>query len=276
MKNKYHIAFFVTLLLLLQSCGTDAAPPSKVESLFLVIVGTEKQETSIISKYQELGKKYSKIELISTNDCINLKPDLVLLVAQRASTKADAEAILQEAKKHVADSYVRECKVKPAALLARGISLVHDSILVLDNDALSNWVYSDVVTETVDLEHEMFLLVERSFNSELVDFGDGRQSTLRWMKNGVEPVQVLDQCWDFSLTNQQESFVVFQCMTAMAADNYIYTSYVFDTNKKHIIFKKEYCQDGVLKDEAHLVCQAQSVNEFGELNLEHKQFSVMP
>ncbi len=273
--NKIRYVLFITLALLLQSCGTDASAPveANINSKYLVIMGTEKQEISVVNKYQELNKKVAGIRLVSTNDCDNLKPNLVLFVSDITENQDLAQKSLEKARDVVPDSYLRECKLKTPSRFQLNLPMIHKSILSLDEEELYNWSYSDAESVLFTLNKPELLFVEKTFDQDLNDIGDGRKSTVLFIK-GTENKLVVDQCWDFKLTDQQEEMLVFQCMTSMAADNYIFTTYVFNKKQNKVVFAQEYCQNGKLDAGATLACDEQKIDEFGSVTLVEKRFSL--
>lgn len=252
----------------------SAAPDKPNVLLYLSIVATETEQLSAITKHHELSKKFKALSVISSNDCTNLKPGLVLYVADKVHNKADAKKALNKAKALVPDSYLRKCNIKPNSLLSNGFSYIHDSLFKLPEDTIS-WTFDDVMSELVPLNENISFLVEKKFNGDINDEVEGRQSALYYVEpNSTKPKLILNQCWDFASPSQKNKLLVFQCMTGMAANHYIHTVYAYNITQNNISFKKEFCQQSSIKNEKLIACLEESVDANGELKLVPREFEI--
>jgi len=249
------------------SSPPDKLPETKDKSLFLSIVATETQRLELIIKYQQLSKQFKYLRIVSSNDCSNLKPELVFLVSAQSSNKSKIKEALNNAKVHVVDSYMRECKAKPGSFLTYNIPFIDDSILKLPRGTIS-WSFDDVASQLIPLDDEFSFLVVKKYNGNINDEVEGREASLYLIKNkSSKRLKLLQQCWDFSEPVRKQSLFSFQCMTEMAVNQPVHTIYVYDIKEQKMVFKKSYCQKPEIKALSSVACYGESVNEFGELNL---------
>ncbi len=236
-------------------------------SKYLSIISTEPEGLDFIIKYRVLEKRFEKIHIISSNDCINLKPGLLLLVSDMGPNKDAINTALSNARKTIPDSYLRECVVKPDSPLAYSLPFVDKSILNLPQTTM-NWSFEDVASAVVSIDDGYAFYVRRLFNGNIDDEVEGRQAALSLFdKKTGQQQPVLSQCWDFAEALRFKQQLVFQCMTAMAGDHYIHTVYIFDLTRNKTIFEKQYCQKPVITGDGSVACYEESVNQFGELGL---------
>ena len=249
-------------------------PNDKGNSLYLSIVSTETQSLSIITRYRQLINKFENLGIISSSDCINLKPGLVLLVSHTNSSKSKIEAAISKAKTHVPDSYSRECKVKPDSFLAYNLPYIHSSIFSLPEDTIS-WTFEDAESELLPLDSDYSFLIEKIYNGKIDNEVEGRQASLFLVDDrGVKQHEILKQCWDFDKAARQNQQITFQCMTGSAANQVIHSIYVFSLSQNSIIFEEPYCQQPMLETESTLSCYEESVDEYGELKLSRKIYAL--
>ncbi|RDH85991.1 MAG: hypothetical protein DIZ80_00525 [endosymbiont of Galathealinum brachiosum] len=243
----------------------SAAPDNRDDLVYLSIIATETEEIRAINKHTALSKQFKNLKVISSNDCTNLKPGLVLYVSQLSNDNSAAKKALKETKTRVPDAYLRKCDIKENSLLSKHYSFIHSSIFNLPDDVI-NWSFDDMKSELVSLNDNSSFLIEKQFNGDINNEVEGRQSVIYFInKNSTNKQLILKQCWDFKATDQNKQLITFQCMTGMAANHYIHTVYVYNINKNNILYKKEYCQQANFKDDSQLSCLEESVDEMGEL-----------
>jgi hypothetical protein len=153
------------------------------DNLYLSIVGTELQRFEVISKYRQLNKQFESLSVVSSDDCTNLKPGLVLFVSAMSDDKARVKQALSHAKNHVADSYLRECVVKNNSLLSYNIPYIHSTLIRLPEETI-NWSFDDIKSEIVVLDNEHFFQIEKKYNGDIDSATEGRQSALYYLDPG--------------------------------------------------------------------------------------------
>lgn len=255
-------------------CGIafSAAPQNNNTALFITIVATETEQLSAISRYASLKDKFDELSVISSNDCTNLKPGLVLYVANKYQNKADADKALVQAKSIVADSYIRECQIKPGSLLDNNLTFIHESIFKLPEDTIS-WRFEDTRSEISHLNEQISFIIERKYNGDINNEVEGRQSSLYMLDNITNrKTLILDQCWDFAESTKKDNLIAFQCVTGSGGNHYIHSAYTYDTNTHKVIYSKEFCQKPEIIDKTHLRCQEESIDANGELTLSPREF----
>ena len=252
----------------------SAAPDNSDSVLYLSIVATETEQLSALKKHPELSKKFKSLSVISSNDCTNLKPGLVLYVANKSHNKADAKQHLINAKAIVPDSYLRECHIKPHSLLSNDFTFIDNSIFALPEETIS-WSFDDVKSEIITLNENISFLIVKKFNGNINDEVEGRQSALYYIEpESRKPQLILNQCWDFALPSQKNKLLAFQCMTGMAANHYINTVYVYNLTKNNILFEREYCQKASINNQQLIGCLEEKVDANGELTLSPQTFEI--
>ena len=251
-----------------------SAPPDKANNvLYMSIVSTEVPGLAFIEKYKELNSKFKNLLVVNSNDCTNLKPDLLLLVSDMGSDEADIKSALNTARASVPDSYLRTCELKPDSTLANHVPYIHQSIFKLPAETIS-WSFDDVRSEIISLDSNYSILIERTYNGDINNEVEGRQAALILIdKKAGKKQQLLKQCWDFAQATRNANLLSFQCMTGVAANEFIHTVYVYNLQNNKIVFDQPYCQNPVLKGGASISCSREAVNESGKMALTPQVFS---
>ncbi len=256
------------------SCGAAGTQPVKSEqALYLSIISTQPEGMEFIPKYQQLQGEFQSMQVIKSSHCSNLKPGLILITSEYGPDKPKVTKALSTAKKKVPDSYLRECHVVSGTTLAYGLPTFDSSIQKLPESVI-NWSYTDTVSSVFNVDDGHAIYVQKIFNGDVENEAEGRQTRLNLfnVKTGKTSL-MMDQCWDFSGLKVNGDFLTFQCMTAMAGNQYIHTSYVYDQGDSKMVFQKEYCQQPDIAQVKQLKCLHESINDKGELELEKQTFS---
>jgi len=255
------------------STALSASPIIQEKPLYLSIVATEENNLEFLAKQAELSKHFKNLKIINSNDCSNLKPGLVLLASDISFNKNKIMQALTAAKKHVTDSYLRECKVNKNSLIYYKQEFIDSSILSLPSNTIS-WTFDDVHSEFKSLSNSYALVIKRTYSGNPHDEVEGRQAAVfLFDKTSGNNKKLLKQCWNLEYVALSNNTLTFQCMTAIAGNTPIHSVYVFNSKNKNLLFTKQYCQKPVSINNHILQCDEESVNELGELNLKRAEFA---
>ncbi len=249
----------------------SAAPDINAGLVYLSVVATEIESIDAIKQYPALSKQFKDLKVISSSDCRNLKPDLILYVSKISSDKQVTKKALKLAKTLIPDAYFKKCNVKENSLLSSHYALIHYSIFNLPDDTI-NWSFDDMKSQLLPFNKSISFLIEKRLNiGKSVDANgeaEGRQSAIYLInKKSANKHLITEQCWDFLATDQNKQLIAFQCMTGIAANHYIHTVYIYNTKTNSIVFNKPYCQQAKFINSTLVTCSEESVDEMGELKL---------
>jgi len=255
--------------------GLSAAPAKSDNVLYFSIISTETPGLEFISKHKKLNRQFTNLSLVSSNDCLNLKPNLILFVSELSKDKVKTNSALSKAKELIPDSYFRECKVRPGSLLFYKLPFIHKSILNLPDDTI-NWSFEMTRSELIRLDKDVVLLTEKKYNGDLFDGAQGSVQPLYVLDNiSTKLKTILPRCEAVANVSRYKKKISFHCTTSVAGLASIHTVYVYDIPSDKITFEKNYCQKAKLKSNSRLSCFEESVNQFGEIKLEKREFDIL-
>ena len=106
------------------SAALSVPSEDSVKALYMSIISTEKEGLRFITKYQALDKKFKNIHIISSDDCTNLKPGLLLLVSDMGPNKDAIKSALLNVRKEIPDINSKNPKSKKIWIILSLVSLV--------------------------------------------------------------------------------------------------------------------------------------------------------
>lgn len=168
---------------------------------------------------------------------------------------------------------MRSCTIKQNSLLFHKTPYIHPSIFKLSDEEQFNWSFEDMASKMFSINENNVVFLEKSFRLIPSEPGDGRQSKLYNIKKAKKTV-ILEQCWNFSIAETKDNVFVFQCMTGIAANEFINTTYAYQLNSKKMVFEKSHCRNAKTVDANKLECEEEAVNEYGELTLTKSSFKI--
>ncbi|MDH5178283.1 MAG: hypothetical protein OEY07_01270, partial [Gammaproteobacteria bacterium] len=234
-RNKLFLSALVILLaagVLKINAEGSGSMPAKVD---LVIISTKMTAKEILAEKKLLKNQFSDARIISSNDCTNLKPSLIFLVAGIYNTSEAAEKGLSTVRQSIKDAYHRPCNIKYEGLLYFDIPIIHPSIEKVPDDAV-NWDDSDMMTELFSFSGLGHFISERNYVSNDTEMTEGRRQTIYFFdRSNNKKTQLQEHCWNFSDVKHNSRFFTFHCATEMAANNFIHSSFVYDREKLSLV-----------------------------------------
>ena len=253
--------------------ATGEGVPDKELSgeVWLAIVATETSAAAIAAKRKQLLNLYPSAKIIHSNDCSDLKPGLFLLVSHISGTSRIPEGILTEIRADVEDAYSRPCSVVTPSLLSLGIPVVHASIDRVPVDAV-NWSDEDRVSRLLKIDDAEYLLIERAYDSHDESPLEGMKQSIYYFRGYPKQRILIERnCWDMSQPDSLGNRFSLHCANEMAANQWLHTSIVFDTEAQSIVWRESYCRNPRLTSENQLSCEKESIDAQGRLSLSHRE-----
>ena len=253
--------------------ATGEGVPDKELSgeIWLAIIATETSAAAIATKRKQLLNFYPSAKIVHSNDCSNLKPELFLLVSHISDTGPIPEEVLTEIRADVEDAYARSCSVVTPSLLSLGIPVVHASIDQVSVDAV-NWNDEDRVSQLLKIDDAEYLLIERAYDSHDESPLEGMKQSVYYFKGYPKQRILIEQnCWDMGQPDSLGNRFSLHCANEMAADHWLHTTIVFDTEAQSIVLRENYCRNPRLTSENRLSCEKESIDAEGRLSLSHRE-----
>lgn len=252
------------LILLLSLYGVSACSAS--EKHWLTILGTFTSPSQAVNAIKKLSKQNTKVSLISSNDCNNIKPNLIIAIEGTFTKKATAQEKANNWKaKGVKDAYIKTCKVKPNSKLALNIPFISPSFQQLDFDPI-NWNMKEVLSSIKVLDKNQVIAIKPYYMKDPEDIREGLRTKieLKWINNKKSVVLSKD-CIDFNFFKDPE-FLGFSCVKEIAAMNSLHQVNIFTRTDGKIVKSIKRCRSAKIVNR-QLQCLKETVDINGELQL---------
>jgi len=253
--------------LLLVACCLPAA----AQQPWLVIAGSFPSATEAIKLTAKL-RAIEPASVVMSSDCENLRQGLYLSAAIVTADRAIAQSALEKAKTIAHDSYLRECKARPASRIALNVPAIDPSIERVPDDAV-NWTDEDR-TSTVAKLPSGYLWLRRTYVAAPEDPQEGRRTAaLFFAAKPAEARQLTEDCSD-SGHAQNGTRVALSCARESAGDNLFHEITVYDTSTARPLLQIKHCRKPNLPTPNQLACQVEEVDAQGTLRLRPKQLEI--
>jgi hypothetical protein len=232
---------------------------------WLVVAASSHQIAPVLAPADTLKTSWPNVEVIASQDCSNLVPDLYLAVVSTQTDRAKAQSDSARLKSEIPDAYVRACTVRPESRLQLGIPLLDPSIDKVPGDVV-NWTDADRLSQVFALPTGGHLWVRRQYQPAPEDLNEGRRTTvLFFAQNPSNPRKLESDCPQFSHT-EQGNLIALLCAREVAGDNLFHTIDIFQLPGLEKIASVEHCRKPQLSG-LDLSCETEQVGSDGELRL---------
>jgi hypothetical protein len=239
----------------------------------LAIAASDTTLSTALSKLQSLGGKDSGLDLVSSSDCKNLRPDIFLIAAGIRRSKDEAKDDVKTWQtKGTKDAYVRVCQITPDSRLALNIPILDSSILRRPLDTV-NWTYEDALSRTKALSSSLVAVIRPRYEPVAEDVREGLRTSLSVIiKPGEESVMLQKDCIDPEPT-AHGNLVAVSCVNATAAEQLLHVTRVYKIPSGKLIFERERCRSPRLLTN-RLSCQEEELDKEGNLHLVAKDYPL--
>jgi hypothetical protein len=246
--------------------------PVTAQQRWLVISGSSRSATEAIKLTAKLRALEPDASVVMSSDCENLRQGLYLSSAAVTTDRAVAQSALEKAKTIAQDSYLRECKARPASRIALNVPAIDPSIEKVPDNAV-NWTDEDR-TSTVTKLPSGYLWLRRTYVAAPEDPQEGRR-TAAWFftANPADALQLTADCSDTGHA-QNGTRLALSCARESAGDNLFHEITVYDTSTGQPLRQIKHCRKPNLPTANQLACQAEEVDAQGTLHLRPKQVEI--
>lgn len=243
------------------------------ETRWLAIAASDTTLSTALSKLQSLGGKDSGLDLVSSSDCKNLRPDIFLIAAGIRRSKDEAKDDVKTWQtKGTKDAYVRACRIAPDSRLALHIPVLDSSILRRPADTV-NWTYEDALSRTKALSPSLVAVIRSRYESVAEDVREGLRTSLSVIiKPGGESVTLQEDCIDPEPT-AHGNLVAVSCVNATVADQLLHVTRVYKIPSGKVIFERERCRSPRLLSNS-LSCQEEELDQQGNFRLVARTYAL--
>jgi len=255
------------LLLLIWSQFSLGAEPK-----WMAVLSTDSSVKKAVTSAGRFRMLSTKITVVASNDCTNLKPGLFLSVAGNPNNKEAAQRIISEIRTMVPDAYVRVCNPKPGSRVQFGISAVDESLFDVPSDAV-NFESKDYVSE-VRTAGSVHVWLHRQYLKDKEDAREGRRTAVLLFKTDLASTRKLTPDCVEAQTVVSDDLLALTCATENAGDNLLHQVKVFDTSSGRTVRTIDRCRNPVFVGGGELTCAAEAVGSNGELNLNRKRLPL--
>jgi hypothetical protein len=243
------------------------------ETGWLAIAASDATLSTALGKLQSLGGKESGLDLVSSSDCKNLRPDIFLITAGMRRSKDGAKAEVKRWRtKGTKDAYARVCQIVPDSRLALNTPVLDSSILRRPVDTV-NWTYEDALSRTNTLSSSLVAVIRSRYESVAEDVREGLRTSLSVIiKPGGESVTLQEDCIDPEPT-AHGNLVAVSCVNATAADQLLHITRVYKIPSGKVILERERCRSPQLLAN-RLSCQEEELDQQGNLRLVARTYAL--
>ncbi len=260
-----------TLILLLSLYGISACNAS--ENHWISILGTFTSPSSALKSIKKLSTDGEEINLISSNDCENIKPNFIIAIAGIFTDKKTAQKKVNHWKtKKVKDAYIKVCKLKQNSRLALNIPLIDASFQQLETDPI-NWEVKEALSSIKPIAKNQFVVIKPYYIKDAEDIREGlRQQIVLRSTNNTKPIILSKDCVDPDFFNSR-NFIGFSCAKEVAAMNLLHEAYIFSRKSGERLKSVKHCRSAKIVNQ-QLECLKETVNNEGELQLTKIKISL--
>jgi hypothetical protein len=251
-----------------------AAPPPKVEPVWLIVAASDPTATGIAQKAKAMAAALPHALVVQTRDCGD-KKNLFALAAQVVDSADAAKGALPAVHGAVKDAYVKKCAVVAGSLLSLRYPAVDATIADVPDSAV-NWDEDDRVSTTAALPHNGALVVARYFVNQPDDPLEGRRErVIRPGATGNEAKTLSDDCPSAAAFAELQGRVAFECAREQAGDQLLHSVLAFDASGAKLA-DVSHCRKPRFAGADALTCSEESVDANGKLKLRAKRVSLSP
>jgi len=260
---------FLVLLMLFSAAsfatagGTDDSEPT----LWLPIVATEKKVSNALSSMLKLQRCESELIIVETNDCLNLREDLYLVVAGIHESRMAAESMIDEWHRlGVEDAYLRSCQVIVPSRLSLGVQLLDPSFARQETEAV-NWELKDAVSLVISLNDQTIALVLPTYEVDLEDIREGLRIGVRiYLTTQRRYLDLSSDCIDpeFSLSTEH---IALTCVNESAATYLLHRTQLFSLAGGQVVAEEKRCTNPLFEQE-RWTCKKESIDADGIMELQ--------
>lgn len=241
---------------------------------WLVVAATGAEPRALLRRRAGLAAAWPGATIVSSDDCANLAPALLLVVAHGAADAAEAEREAARLRARIGDAYARRCEVRPRSRLALGLPVVHESIARVPRSAGRPSLLRDAISEVVPLPEADLLYLERVFDPAGRSLLDGWRTNVHWLgERGEERALLATGCADFGGVAQGHGIVAFECATEAVGRERVHTVKLFRGRPLAPLAEQPRCRGAVIASESEIACQHESVDADGQLTLTAQRVS---
>lgn len=248
-----------------------ACVSAHAEPVWLVVGASDASPARVAQKAKALFMVYENGLIIQTYDCGD-KNNVFAWVADVAPTAKAAQETLNRVRASIKDAYVKRCDVKPGSLLALRVSAVDKSIANVPQDAV-NWEDRDRISSTQDLGEGKSAVIVRYYAAAPEDPLEGRRERLM-LVDGAKRITLDDHCVNPSKVLLNHDRVVFHCAKEQAGTALLHNVFVFATTGEKLA-EIDHCRNPKWAGERTVVCDAETVNSNGKLELKNRRTNVV-
>lgn len=244
----------------------NAALSGSATVVWLPIVATHSHISDSLNKAIDLQRYGSRLILVSTDDCRNLRHGLYLVVAGIQNTPTAAESAAASWRhKGVHDAYWRRCKVVVPSRLSLGIPLLDPSFMKNRLTAI-NWTADDAVSRIVILSGHWVAAVIPRYDYDPEDIREGLRIGVRlYDLHDNRSLPLASDCIDPDFA-MSPSHLALSCVSETAGTHLLHRIFVFELNDAHLVAQARHCRKPVYQ-KGHWICQRESVDADGVLSL---------
>ncbi len=259
------------LISLLSFYGISACNAS--ENHWIPILGTFTSPSSALKSIKKLSINGAELNLISSNDCKNIKPNLIIATVGVFTDKKTAQEKVNHWKtKDIKDAYLKVCKLKPNSRLALNIPLIDASFQQLEDDPL-NWEIKEILSSIKSIGENQLIAIKPYYIKDPEDIREGlRQQIVLYSTNNRKPIILSKDCVDPDFFDNS-NFLGFSCAEEVAAMNLLHKVYVFSRKNGERVKSVEHCRSAKIVNQ-QLECLKETVNNEGELQLTKIKISL--
>jgi len=260
---------FLVLLMLLSAAsfatagGTDDSEPP----LWLPIVATEKKVRNALSSMLELRRSEGDLIIVETDDCLNLRKGLYLVVAGIHESRMAAESMIDEWHRlGVEDAYLRSCQVIVPSRLSLDVKMLDPSFAHQETEAI-NWELKDAVSRVVSLNDQTIALVLPTYEVDLEDTREGLRIGVRiYLTEQRRHIDLSSDCIDpeFSLGTEH---IALTCVNESAATYLLHRTQLFSLAGGQLVAEERRCTNPLFEKE-RWTCKKESVDADGIMELQ--------
>lgn len=267
-KRKVSICAMIALFIFLSVMNANS------QTVWFSILSTETEIDTAVAKLKALSIKDERLELVSCDDCSNLRSGLILVTTGIRKNENEAEKdIIKWRKRGIKDAYLKSCNILPGSRLALGVPLLDQSIYKRPVNIV-NWGYEDAMSNVQPIDNGYVAIVWPQYEEAPEDVMEGLKIKIGIIRpNRDAKIDFLaENCIDpeFSV-NSHLNLVAVSCVNETAADNLLHKTIVYQMPSKKKIFEQSRCKNPKISDKT-IVCEKESLDKNGEMHIESKKY----
>jgi hypothetical protein len=256
----------IILILLLSLCGVSACSAS--ETHWLPILGTFTSPSSALKAVKILNTKKGKgkINLISSNDCKNIKPNLIIAIADTLTNKEIAQKKIDLwKKKGIKDAYIKRCDTNKNTRISLNIPLINSSFQNLDFEPI-NWEIKETLSSVRSIGENQLVIVKPYYVKDPEDVREGlRIQIILRSTNNMKNTILSKDCIDPEFFDNRD-YIGFSCATEVVAMNLLHQVNIFSRKNGKKIKSINHCRSAKIVNQ-QLQCLKETIDNNGELQL---------